>query len=216
MKWTRMWEEAVRQRAVLDAMRVAYARRELADFTLKSWEGRQTTNAPNSLNLLLLPPPHCLILRKKNLSSFILCSQLFSVLFYPRFSFTLWSLSYSVRFHTLYASIICYFSYPVLFHALSSFILFFSLPFSSSLWFFVFVPSLFSFVLCSFLFLIHFTFLFSFPLYSLLFSVLWLSVSFRFPGLHFVSFHFLFFFISVLLRFLFSFILSSNSFSVFL
>ena len=42
MKWPRMWEEAVRQRAFLDATRVAYARRELADFTLKGREGCQS------------------------------------------------------------------------------------------------------------------------------------------------------------------------------
>jgi len=38
MKCPRMWEEAVRQHAFLAAMRVSYAWRELADFTLK---GRQ-------------------------------------------------------------------------------------------------------------------------------------------------------------------------------
>ena len=57
MKWPRVWEEAARQRVFLAAMRVAYARRELADFTLEVREGRRSTNAPSLINLLL---------RKKN------------------------------------------------------------------------------------------------------------------------------------------------------
>ena len=53
IKWPRVWEEAARQRVFLAAMRVAYARRELADFTLKGREGRRSTNAPFLINLLL-------------------------------------------------------------------------------------------------------------------------------------------------------------------